>query len=62
MTKDEQEQVKFQISEIEQHMKEDDFQYEFFHSLKDQYENTWRRLTEKQIESLNKIYERVTNG
>lgn len=47
------------ITEITADMREDDFQRDFFESLSDQFVERGR-LSEKQMEALNRIYERVT--
>lgn len=47
------------INEIEDNMRENDFQRDFFESLSDQY-NKQNFLSQKQIDALNRIYERVT--
>lgn len=51
--------ILFQIEEIETHMSADDFQRDFFESLAQQYGEK-QSLSEKQMECLNRIYERVT--
>lgn len=47
------------ITEITGDMREDDFQRDFFESLSDQFVERGH-LSEKQMEALNRIYERVT--
>ena len=49
----------FMLEEIETYMRSDDFQRDFFESLNDQFTDKGH-LSEKQMESLTKIYERVT--
>lgn len=59
MTKDEKKLTQFQLDEIEANMRDNDFQRDFFESLKDQWEEKeW--LSDKQRASLTTIYERVT--
>ncbi len=48
------------ISEIETNMSERDFQRDFFESLCKQFQDT-NRLSDKQIECLEKMYGRVTD-
>ena len=60
MTNDEKIKVDFYFEEIDASMKENDFQRDFYESIRDQWEKKqW--LSEKQIAALNKIYERVTS-
>lgn len=59
MTPEHQKLAAHLISEIGDSMRDDDFQRDFFDSLTDQFERGGH-LSEKQMESLNKIYERVT--
>lgn len=47
------------INEIEMYMRDDDFQRDFFDSVHDQFDNG-KPLSQKQIDALHKIYERVT--
>lgn len=58
-TEDEIKLIGHMIDEIEMHMKENDFQRDFFDSLYNQYVNK-AFLSPKQVESLQRIYERVT--
>lgn len=52
--------ISFKLTEIAANMKEDDFQRDFFESLQEQFERKeW--LSEKQLLSLDRIYERVTD-
>lgn len=48
------------ITEIEIHMKADDFQRDFFESLNDQFQKRGH-LTVPQLAALQRIYERVTS-
>ncbi len=48
------------LSEIEDSMSERDFQRDFFESLSDQF-NRKQYLSDKQVESLQKMYDRVTS-
>jgi len=59
MNQEEHKAVAYFISEIEMNMSEDDFQRDFFESLSDQFTKR-NSLSPKQIESLKKMYERVT--
>jgi len=58
-TPEEATEINFMIKEIEGHIEETDFQFDFFQSLQSQFkEKNW--LSEKQVASMRKIYERVT--
>lgn len=59
MTQDRQKLMAFYIQEIDGHMRENDFQRDFFESLRDWFESRGE-LTEPQEKSLKRIYERVT--
>lgn len=60
ITKDEAELMAFWVTEINCHMSASDFQRDFFDSLEGQFVSSGS-LTEKQRDSLQKIYERVTS-
>ena len=59
MTEQDKKNVLYWMEEIELEMDDGDFQRDFFESLKDQFEAK-SFLSEKQYQSLQKIYERVT--
>lgn len=60
LSKEEKEAISFKLTEIAANMKEDDFQRDFFESLQEQFERKeW--LSDKQLLSLDRIYERVTD-
>lgn len=56
---DQEKIVGYYIDEIDSYIDTKDFQYDFFSSLYDQYVRGLK-LSDKQVESLKKIYERVT--
>lgn len=60
LTDDQKKLVEYQLLAIEENMSERDFQRNFFEDLKQQF-TTWRRLTQRQMEALNRMYERVTD-
>jgi len=47
--------ISFYISEIDDYMRASDFQFEFFTSLKEQWQEK-QSLSEKQYEALEKMY------
>jgi hypothetical protein len=53
--------IQHMMDEIEACMQDNDFQREFFESLADQWSEK-AFLSDKQFASLERIYERVTNG
>lgn len=56
---EQQQLITFWLEEIEDHIWSEDFQYDFFESLQKQfYQIQW--LSDKQIECLGRLYERVT--
>lgn len=60
MNKKENESVQFWLDEIEENMGAEDFQRYLFESIQSQYIERGR-LSEKQIEVIKRIYERVTS-
>lgn len=56
---DEHELIGFWINEIDMYMRENDYQRDFFESLRDWFESK-AFLTPEQKKALEKIYERVT--
>lgn len=59
MKEDQRTLVRFLIGEIEENMRANDVQRDFFESLCDFFDKR-NFLTEKQIESLKRLHERVT--
>ncbi len=58
-TSDRQKLISYWLSEVADVMREDDFQRDFFESLQDQFERR-HDLSDKQIECLQRMYERIT--
>ncbi len=55
-----QKDIQFYLDEIEKNMNEGDFQRDFYESLCEQFENK-KSLSEKQMESVVRMYDRVTD-